>query len=622
MSESNYGPQTYGLGDRYLEPFAHPYDENGDLVDRPTGNPINPIIEARADAEDQRLNLNANLTATVLLPLEGLNYKLRFGNNYITTDESYFGAHGSNFQGFGSKRAEKGYTWSLDNILSYTKTFKNIHEVDVTLLYGVEERQFDFTNAEGSNFASFVLGYNRLQAAAADQQRISSGGWKESSLYNMGRISYKLLDRYLITGTVRRDGFSGFSDQNKFGTFPSVAIGWVVSEESFFNTLPEWFDFLKLRASYGTTGNRTIGRYQTLAEVTGEPSYVTADGSSLYGQWISGLESPDLQWEKTTGINVGLDFRVLKGRLSGNLNYYDNNTTDLLYQVDIPGISRFESFPDNLGEINNKGLEVILSSVNIQKQDFSWNTDFNFSRNRNQIRTLLGFDTDGDGKEDDLTSEGLFIGQSTGVIFDYQIDGIWQQSDEIPDGYEFGSYRVLDLNGDDVRDGDDRAIVGNTLPAYRFGINNVLNYKKWTMRLFVNSVQGGSNRYLGEDTFYGFQIFNQENHFNIAFPEDIDYWTPENPDAKYQRPGIRGSGGIAGTRYSPRNFVRLRNVSLSYNLGAVDWASIQSLKVTLSGRNLLTITDWEGWDPETGQGITRFGRPVMESYSLGINVSF
>ncbi|MDF9797775.1 TonB-linked SusC/RagA family outer membrane protein [Catalinimonas alkaloidigena] len=622
ISLSDYGPQTFGLADRYLEPFAHPYDEDGQLVDRPTGNPVNPIIEAGADVEDKRLNINANLTGTVQLPVEGLNYKLRFGNNYQTIDNNYFGAHGSSFQGYGYKRHDKEYTWSLDNILSYSKIFNNGHEIDVTLLYGVEERALSFTNAEGSNFAKDVLGFNRLQAAAADQQRVTSGGWKESSLYNMGRISYKLLDRYLITGTIRRDGFSGFSEKNKFGTFPSLAVGWVISEESFMHSLSDWVSFLKLRASYGTTGNRTIGRYQTLAEVSGGPGYVTADGSPLFTQWISALESPDLRWEKTTGVNLGVDFSVNNGRLKGSINYYNNNTTDLLYEVDIPGVSRFEIFPDNLGEIHNEGIELSLSSVNIQRNNFTWTTDFNFSSNRNRINTLLGFDVDGDGEEDDLVSEGLFIGQSTGVIYDYQIDGIWQVDDEIPNGYEFGAYRVVDLNDDNAIDGNDRKIIGNRLPAYRFGINNVLNYEKFTFRLFINSVQGGKDRYLGEESFYDFQIYNQENHFNITFPEGIDYWTPENPGAKYQRPGIKGSGGIAGTRYSPRSFVRLRNVSLSYNLGSVEWASIQDVKITLSGRNLLTITDWEGWDPETGQGITRTGRPVMESYSLGINVTF
>ncbi|MCK5281755.1 MAG: SusC/RagA family TonB-linked outer membrane protein, partial [Cyclobacteriaceae bacterium] len=470
LTVSDYGPQTYSTGDRFIEPFATPYDEEGELALRPYGNPINPVIEATADVVDRRVTLNGNITGNVYLPVEGLKYQLRFGNNYITRENNFFGSHAANFTGEGFKEHEYEYTYSLDNILTYSREFNNAHQLDVTLLYGIEERNNRFTRAEGSNFTKDVLGFNRLQAAAADQQRVFSGGWKESSTYSMARVSYKLLNRYLINGTIRRDGFSGFSENNKYGNFPSVALGWIITEESFLGNGPNWLNWLKLRTSYGTTGNRTIGRYQTLAEVDGEFGYVSADDASLFTQWISALSSPDLRWEKTTGINIGLDFRLLGERLNGSIEYYNNNTNDLLYNVDIPGINRFQIFPDNLGEIHNEGLEILLSSVNIQKNGFTWTTDLTFSRNRNKINTLLGFDVDGDGQEDDLTSEGLFIGESLGAIFDYKIDGLWQIEDEIPDGYEFGAYRVVDLNGDDVIDGDDRTIVGNRLPAYRWGL--------------------------------------------------------------------------------------------------------------------------------------------------------
>ncbi len=623
FSLSNYGPQTYTTVDRFIEPYATPFDQEGTLVERPFGNSINPLIEDDAEVEDQRLNLNGIFTSTVKLPIEGLSYQFRFGNNHQSNTENVFEPHGFSFQGFGSKRDEAQNSWSADNILSYSRAFGNNHELDVTLLYGVEERNFRFTEAQGSNFVKGVLGFNSLQVAAADQQKVFSGGWNESSLYNMGRISYRFMERYLITGTVRRDGFSGFSQENKFGTFPSVALGWIISDEPFFEGAGRWLSFLKLRASYGSTGNRTIGRYQILAEVDGEPGYVTADGTSLFAQWISALESPDLKWEKTTGINIGLDFRLQQGRFSGSINYYNNNTSDLLYEVDIPALNRFEIFPDNLGEIHNEGLEITFSSTNILAQDFKWSTDLSFSRNRNKINTLLGFDVDGDGNEDDLISEGLFIGQSLGAIYDYTTDGFWQLTDEIPNGYEFGSYKVVDLNGDGSWNGDDRSIIGNRLPAYRFGLNNVMTYKNWTLRFFINAIQGGKNRYLGQDNLYNLSIFNTETHFNQAFPAGLNYWTPENSTgATYQRPGIKGAAGIRGNRYTQRNFVRLRDAALSYSLGAETIPFIQSLRLTLSSRNLLTLTKWPGWDPETGIGINDAGRPVMRSYSFGLDVSF
>ncbi|XOV94300.1 MAG: SusC/RagA family TonB-linked outer membrane protein [Bacteroidota bacterium] len=621
MSLSEYGPQIFGLGDRFIEPYATPFDADGVLVDRPTGNQINPFYEETADTQDKRLNLNASLTGTIFLPIEGLDYKLRFGNNYQSNRNFEFRSFGANFTGNAFKENEVQYTWSLDNILSYNKVFGSIHELGITLLYGVEKRQSEFTRAEGSNFVNDILGYNFLQAAAADQQLASSGGWVESSLYNMARVSYKLMGKYLLNATIRRDGFSGFSQANKFGYFPSVAAGWILTEEGFMPDL-DWLNWSKLRVSYGATGNRTIDRYQTLAKVNGDFGYLTGDGSSIYTQWISGLASSGLKWEKTTGINVGLDFKILGNRISGSIDYYNNNTTDLLYNVDIPAISRFPQVPDNLGKIHNKGLEILISSTNIQRNDFSWSTSLTFSRNRNEIVTLLGFDEDEDGKEDDLISEGLFIGESTGIIYDYEIDGIWQLGETIPTGYEFGAYRVVDVNGDGVIDPLDRTFVGNSRPAYRFGINNSLNYKKFNLSFFVNSIQGGKDRYLGDDTIYGLQIYNQENHFNITYPQGLDYWTPENPDARYQRPGIKGSAGIAGTRYTPRSFVRLRNVSLSYNMGADVIKFVRNIRITLSGRNLLTFTKWNGWDPETGQGINTGGRPIMEAYTVGIDVTF
>lgn len=623
LSSSEWGPQTYSPNDRFRDPFATPRDENGELVERPLGEGINELIVAQSDILDKRLNLGGNISGTVYLPVEGLNYQMRFGNNYLTTRNNYFGSHGSNFQGSGYKRNDGEYNLSLDNILSYNNSFNEIHEVDITLLYGFEERNYEFTRADGSIFANHVLGYNRLQAADAEQQRVSSGGWQESSLYSMGRISYKLQNRYLVNATIRRDGFSGFSDKNKFGNFPSIAVGWVISEESFLkNSINGFMDWLKLRASYGATGNRTIGRYETLAQVSGAFGYVTSDGSSLYSQWISGLESPDLKWETTTGFNFGVDFRLFDSRISGSIDYYNNNTTDLLYNVDIPGLSRFLTFPDNLGKIHNQGIDFNISSINIKTSDLTWSSNFTFSRNRDVIKELLGFDLDGDGREDDLISEGLFIDESLGTIYDYEIDGFWQLDDDIPPGYAFGSYKVIDLNDDGIYNADDKTIIGNSRPSYRFSINNVINYKNWTLRVFINSVQGGNNWYLGEDDMYNFSIFNTESHFNHSFPKGIDFWTPENPNAKYQRPGIKGSWGINGQQYTPRSFIRLRDLSISYRFDSGFTNFVKDMRIIFSGRNLLTLTNWPGWDPETGEGVTRWGRPVMESYSLGIDVTF
>lgn len=627
MAISNYAPQMYSLTDRYYEPYAHPYEiEDGEVTDefvqRPTGNVPNPFIQAQSEIDDRRLNLFGNIIFDIDLPLEGLSYKGNLANSFRNIQHYYFGPHENEFQGGGHKNYDRYNDLASDHILSFERTFNDIHDIDVTLLYGVEKRKNDFTNAAASNFDREVLGYNRLQDGESDQHSVGSGGWEELSLYSMGRINYAFNNKYLLTATLRRDGFSGFREEYKFGYFPSISLGWILTEESFFNN-PDWLSQLKLRASYGATGNRTIDRYETLATISLGNGYVTGDGSSILIQNINSLESPFLKWEKTTGIDIGVDFELLEGRISGTIDYYNKNTTDLLYNVDIPGMTGYDTFPDNLGEIHNNGFEIELSSINVQRGDFRWNTDFTFSRNRNEIQTLLGFDINGDGKEDNLVSEGLFIGEPIDAIYDYEIDGHWQLNDEIPDGYQFGSYKVADLNEDGEINSNDRTILGTSSPAYRFGIQNRLNYKSWALSFFIHSIQGGNNRYLGEDTLYGLSIFNTETHFNDAFPEGLDYWTPSNTDARYQRPGISGASGISGTRYASRSFVRLQNVRLSYNFNPdrlENWG-IQNLNLFISGKNLATWTNWNGWDPETGTNIDNSGRPVMRSYTLGFDVS-
>ena len=627
VTVSRYDPQMYTPFDRYIEPYAHPYEiedggVTGTLVQRPYGNPPNPLIEAQSDSEDRRLNLNGTVVFNVALPVEGLSYQGNVYNSYRTNSDYFFGPHVSNFQGGGHKNYSRSYDLTSDHVLNFERTLADVHDVDVTLLFGLERRSNNYTNASASNFARQVLGYNRLQDGASDQQTVDTGGWQESSLYSMGRLQYVFDDKYLLTATLRRDGFSGFSEEHKWGYFPSVAVGWVLTEESFFDGI-DWLGRLKLRASYGTVGNRTIGRYQTLAKVDLGAGYVDAAGSSMLTQHISALASPSLRWERTTGIDIGIDYNILNGRISGTFDYYNKNTTNLLYEVDIPAMTGFETFPDNLGRIHNHGIEMEISSANIRRPEFEWSTDLVFSRNRNSIDELLGFDVDGDGREDDLVSEGLFIGEPLSAIYDYEIDGLWQMGEDIPDGYEFGSYKVVDRNGDGEITPDDRTIVGATAPAYRFGIRNNLRYQNWSLSFFINSVQGGGDRYLGEDTLYGLGIFNNETHFNRTFPAGLDYWTPSNTDARYQRPGISGASGLAGTRYAPRSFIRLQNARLQYrfNTGFLQGWGANNLDVYISGRNLITLTNWNGWDPETGAGIDNSSRPVMRAYSIGLNLT-
>lgn len=378
---------------------------------------------------------------------------------------------------------------------------------------------------------------------------------------------------------------------------------------------------MKLRVSYGTVGNRTIGRYQTLARVGGGFRFIDTALTPLYSHGITSLASPNLKWEKTTGMNFGIDFGVLSQRIMGSVEYYNNNTTDLFYRVDIPGISRYTNFPDNLGKLHNHGLEMSISSINLKRRDTEWSTTLSFSRNRNQLKELLGFDLDGDGKEDDLISEGLFIGESIDAIYHYEVDGKWQLDDDIPDEWDFGVHKCVDQNDDGVIDPEnDRKIIGYKTPSYSFGINNIIRHKNWSLKFFINSRQGGKNYYLGNDRL-DFGIFSNST-FRKVYPTDADFWTPENPDARYQRPNADGRKW--GNLYADRSFIRLQDITLSYDLHGdlLESIGLQNARIYLNGKNLITLTKWNGWDPETGQTISNTGRPVLKSYTIGLNVEF
>ena len=634
MTLSDYSGQQVPLGNRYRDDwFDPPY-----LADGVTLNPFphavgvstNSMYLANADDYDKRYNMFGNIYAEIKLPfIEGLSFKPNFNINYITNSEYWFRDYANSFIGEGQKYEMRRTEMTNDYILSYVRNYDNIHSVNATFVFGTEQRMATETTANAANFVSKELGYNKLEAGDASQQSVNTGAWEEASVYTMGRIFYGYKKKYLLTGTVRRDGFSGFSEQNKSGVFPSASVAWVVTEESFMQPV-SWLDNLKIRVSYGSNGNRTVGRYQTLARVGGGYEYIDGSQSPLYAQGITELASPNLKWETTTGLNLGLDFTVLNQRLWGSLEYYNNNTENLLYNVDIPGISRFETFPDNLGKIHNFGVETTLSSINIRQSDFEWRSTLIFSLNRDELVELLGFDNDGDGIEDDLISEGLFIGESLNTIYDYYTSGeIWQLEDyfaeTIPATADVGSYKIMDYDENETINPEDRQILGTSDPLFRLAINNDIRYKNWQLSFFINSIIGNDNYYLGQDDLMAFNALNGSMWDNRLYPADYqDVWTPENPDARYQRQGIRISSGLNARRYIPRSFVRLQDVNLSYTFDTtiLDKLSMRDLRLFFNAKNLLTLTNWNGWDPETGAKVNTGGRPVLRGYTLGLEVKF
>lgn len=602
-------------------PLLNPYDSTGRLIPFPTGTILpSPFLTYDVDDYERNNTFFANFYSEIDVPfIKGLTYRINFGNNYRIEKHFQASEWGAGQTGGAYKDEAAYYDYTFDNILTYNRVFNQKHDLSVTGLISAIERQYSRTLAEASGFSRLTLGYNSLEQG--ENQFTSSDAWKESLYAQMARVNYKYDDRYLLTATVRRDGFSGFALNEKYGIFPSAALGWIISGEPFFK--PKWVDFLKLRAGYGANGNLT-SRYSSLSTMVPGVAYIFGDGgTTLFGQQVQTLANPDLKWETTRGVNVGLDFTLFKSRLSGNIDYYNNTTHDLLFDVALPTVTGFETIRTNVGSVKNAGIELTLQSRNIQSKDFNWGTTFNISANRNKIVRLVGLDANKDGVEDDLVASGLFIGESIRTIYDLQTDGIYQLGDDIPAGYYPGTYRLVDHSGDgNVTRLDDRVILGREEPAYRFSLLNTFDYKGFTLRIFINSVQGGKDSYLGSN-YNNIGSVKDDNSIRLSYFSEIDYWSPSNPGAEYPRSAV-GPALAPSSVYRDRSFIRLQDISLSYRFNSriTQALKAENLSIFVSGKNLATWTKWKGWDPETGQGLTDSGRPVMKSVSAGVNLTF
>jgi len=613
-------------------PLIKPYNEDGSINTDPIGIERSPLLETAIDQTDKRLNLFGVFFAQVRLPIKGLSYRLNHSINYRTDRDYRFDPIANNFTGGASKENQFFEDRTTDNILTYKRTFNDRHDLDVTLLYGFEERDGEGTIAQSGNFLNQSLGFNSLESGNVDLQLAESGAFEERSIYQMARFNYVYDNRYLLTFTTRRDGFSGFGSDEKFGIFPSLGVAWTVSNEKFIANGASGLTNLKLRATYGQTGNRTVGRYRTLARVDAGFQYAFGDGSGpAYGQNIESLANNSLSWETTTGLNLGLDFGFSKGRINGNINYYNTTTEDILFDVTLPRITGFSTIPTNLGEVANEGLEVSVTSYNVQTEDFQWKSTVNFSTNKNEIVTILGRDDDGDGIEDDLiTTNGRLIpGQSIQTIFDYSDTGrLYQLGDNITDGSFPGNRVFEDLNSDGVLTAeDDRKILGRAEEAYRFSIYNEFNYKNFTFSAFINSVQGGKDGYLGRVSPTS-QVgeYRQDNASTYNIVAEYDPWSPLNPDAIHTGPAFDEPGVVSGAHtYADRSFVRLQDVRLAYNFPQqlVDKLGMDKFRIYLTGKNLHTWTDWIGTDPELSDRAFNLNQaPILTSYALGLNLTF
>ena len=625
-----------------LSALSSPWDSEGNLIPLMDEGSTNPLVIIQYPDEEYRYNLTGNFYTDITLPfVKGLSYRLNYSRNLTINKHFNFNPVSNAHQGSAYKNNNSGYSWTLDHILTYKRDFGK-HSVNATAVYGIEKRGYENTNSTANNFTNKTLGYNYFSAAQSDRFVVSTGAWQETSLYMMGRVVYTFNDRYTATATIRRDGFSGFGKDNKFGLFPSAAVAWRVSEENFLKDNVSWIDNLKLRLSYGQNGNRALSRYDTMAKMStlltgsggkgGVGGYLFGDSATPeLTQAINTMSNSGLKWETTTSLNIGLDFSVLNGKLSGVYEFYSSNTHNMLYNVNIPTMNGAytTNIPTNIGKLHNTGHEISITGIPVRTRDFEWTVTVNFWRNRNKVKSILGLDVDGDGREDDIVNSKIFINHPFGVCYDYNIIGMWQIADVangiVPNGFTWGMYKVEDMDGDGIYSAaNDRKILGYTDPSYRFSIQNTLSYKRIELRAVINSVQGGKDYYYGQPLL---SLNDPAQLRNYSFFNAFDYWLPENPNAKYRQLGRdMVSAGANVSPYVQRNFIRLQELTLSYNLPAslLKKAGIGRARVYVSGNNMFTITKWDGWDPEANQGVTHAisGYPTMKYYTIGLNFEF
>ncbi|CAG4988301.1 TonB-dependent receptor P3 [Dyadobacter sp. CECT 9275] len=566
-------------------------------------------------------NLFANFYALIDLPmLKGLSYRFNYSPNYRWQHNYNFVRQDKHEPAINNTSASKfnreDFDWVMENIVTYSRQFGANHALDITLLYGRNHSGFESTTASSSRLSSDALSWNNL--GLGEILTNSSTAQAADGVSSMFRLNYRFMDKYLFTGTVRRDGSSVFAANNKYATFPSVALAWIASEEKFLKNV-SFLDNLKLRLSYGAVGNQAINPYQSLS-LSATNRYVYGDGGlSSLGVYPANMANSNLKWETTYTGNAAIDFDLFKGRLGGTFEFYNMNTRNLLVQRSLPDMTGYNFVLTNLGATNNKGVEITLNSVNLRKGKFEWSSNIVFSRNKNKIVHLYHSDTNGDGREDDDLGNRWFIGQSQNVAFDYVFDGIYQEGDELPTGYKPGFVRLKDLNGDKKIDASDRRVIGQTLqPKYRWGVTNTFRYGDLSMSVFVNAMQG----WISNLSTVDYSVTGGNYPHRPLNMIDAGWWNVENKSNT--RPSMVYTNPYGHGYYYSRNFIRIQDVSLTYDMpkNLINKAKLTNLRLTLSAKNLYNFTKWIGPDPESGYTDRGSFYPTARSVTMGINLGF
>lgn len=611
-------------------PWGSEFDDEGNIRLSPQDdNGAGAVNAFLAQKFNDRIDLdhtfNSRVYAKIKLPL-GFSYEVGYTNR-LEFQEYYnhaMAASPQNVVGSAERQVTKINEWQLDNILRWDKTIDK-HSFNLMFLVYGEKYQSYFTRARANTFEpSDALGYSALELGTV--QTVDSEDETSTGDAVMTRLNYNYDSRYLLTLTMRRDGYSAFGETNKRAYFPSVAGAWTISNESFFNS--EFVNFLKLRLSYGENGNRDIGRFTALSRLNAN-KYLNVDAGGnviTVPTFDNGTqENTELRWERTKATNLGLDFSLANGIVEGSIEAYQNITNDLIVTRELPNIIGFNNVTTNLGEIENKGLEFTLATQNINRENFQWNTSFNFSLNRNKIRKLYG-DLDENGEElDDITNQ-RFIGQATDVIWGQEAIGIWQ-TNEAAEAAEYGvfpgDWKINDVDNSGDFTVEDNVFQGHRSPRFSWAMSNRFTMLKNFDFSFEVYSNWGQKRVFNEAK-------NRNGFIDRTNSIQTPYWTPENPINDYAR--LFSSDGSSNfSIWRDASFIRLSNITIAYRFPKpfLEKLSLQSLRLYANARNVAVYAPhWDFYDPEptnidgrNSNGTNDSSLPTPRFFTFGIDLS-
>ena len=598
-----------------LSPITPLRDKNGVMYDRPTTTYYNGLIELESSKYVSTIFRNIGSAYLNYKIVKDLVFKSEFGIDLQNqTDDQYSGSrsiNGSATNGFGAYDGYRAFTYNTNNYFNYAKAFGD-HDLDFTLGMSFQKSSAEANRVTGEDFPDDYL------QTLASAGRIT-GGYSSKSDYSIlsyfSRLNYKFNNKYLVGLSGRMDGSSVFGANNRYGFFPAVSAGWIISEEDFMKSL-DWLSFLKIRASYGISGSDGVPN--RFASRTLYSSSKNNNSSALVASQIG---NPNLKWEKSTQLDLGIDFGVFNNRLTGEIDYYTRNTSDLFYNVPIPGTTGFASWLVNIGSMENKGLELVLNSVNITNKDFKWTTSLNVSKMENKITKLDGDQTTIPGN-DGRYLNSLIVGQPIGVFYGPKFVGADKDNGDALYLKEDGKTTTNDYNE------AGNFVVGNPNPDMIAGLQNTLNYKGVELSVLFQGV-------------FGNQILNGAGGFMSASFDWFDNQTRDQLN-RWQKKGdvtmvpqLRlgyGNGIGASSRYvEDGDYIRLKNVTLAYNLpkALLNRVKLSSARVYFTGVNLATFTKYSGWDPEVNtdyrasnrnQGGDFYAAPQIKSLTFGINL--